>query len=67
MRYFICSSSYLTGVSNSLLKDVESFIKEGWVPQGGVCAVSKYDGIVEYMQAMVKHEPEIGNTDGKLS
>ena len=32
---------------------VAHYIKEGWIPQGGVCVISE-DGLRRYIQAMTK-------------
>jgi len=39
---------------DSLQEKVNSYIKEGWRPLGGVSTAPQKDGFIEYIQGMIK-------------
>ena len=51
MKYIIINVDTIS----FLEERVAHYISEGWVPQGGVCAITE-DGLRRYYQSMIKNK-----------
>jgi hypothetical protein len=51
MEYIIAAKSTIIGLEDI----VRNYIKDGWVPQGGVTAVMDEDGVL-FLQALVRDQ-----------